>query len=500
MLVALTPIALLAYALLALLASAIAYRFRRLLLGGIPHISAEAMGLYRIVFGAALFWLMANLLRLPDTSAPGGSASEAALWDPWPWVEYLATHWHVRDALQIATLVAIGCFTLGLRARVAYVLVAAGFVVRLLVAQEYGVGSHAWVLLPLVLAPLVLVPWSDGLSVDNFIRRRRRRPPRGRGPGPHYGLAVWFPGFVLGCVWAAAAGTKIRKTDWEWVTSGAVRYHWAEDHLSAPLSWGAWVATHHDLAVLFSAAAVAIEALFITHVLFRSEWIRLAYGFLALSLLAGFYAFQGVFWHAWWIPLLAFLPWEAIVRFAKRQAGRDSPSALSARPSSAPARWYAAVAVIVAVIGVQQLAISRADVEQMPFFSNYPMYSSTWESPDAFNEIVAPTKFYTYEYEDVDGGGTQPTDITTRVKALRVDSALRDATTWRFRYPGEPLDPSTQAAVAKARASYEQRFGVPLRRVRVTSHARVFDFNDGRLRAAHAAPPVMIDLRTLRVS
>jgi len=196
---------------------------------------------------------------------------------------------------------------------------------------------------------------------------------------------------ALGCAWLAAAGAKMRFGGAEWVTGGAVRYHWAEDVLNSKVGWGSWIAGHDWAAVLFSGAGMAAEALFITHALFRSEWVRLAYGVVGASLLGGFYLFQGVYWHAWWVVLLFFLPWQAITDLLARAVPRlrSEPARTGGRLS----RPGLAVAAIAAILLVQQLVMSLERVEQMPFFSNYPMYSETSASPEAFNARVAPIKY-----------------------------------------------------------------------------------------------------------
>lgn len=473
---------LLVYGVLAVIAGAVLYRFRRRLLGGIPDLSATALGLFRLAFGAALLYGMNEVLRLPDAAAPGGSADEAVLWEAWGWVDYLAGHWNVRDAIYVATLVAIVAFTLGVFTRVAYVAVVAGFLVRLLVAQEYGFVSHVWVLFPLVLVPLVVVRWGDGLSVDELLRRRRGLPSAARPPGPHYGVAVWLPGLALGIVWLAAAVAKLGRSGIEWATEGAVRYHWAEDHLSAPVSWGAWIAGHEEVAIAFSVAGLLAEALFITHALVRNQWVRLGYGLTALALLSGFYLFQGVFWFPWWSVLLVFLPWQALA-----SALGDAGSA-AARGTPSP-RWYAVLAAIVAVMLVQQVAISRGGIEQMPFFSNYPMYSNTSESPEVFNRQRAPVKWYRYTILREDG-----TDITAETESLGLASAIQDAVAWRLREPDLPLDDDLRQALATAHAAYVQRSGEPLPSVRVVVDAREFDFTGGDLRDLPDPAPVELDL------
>ena len=493
----LTPFLIAAYAVLAAVLAFVLWRLRGIFLRGIPDLSATAMGLFRIVFGLALFRALDTYLELPDGPAVGGPDRESGLWETWGWVEGLAANPGLRDTIYTATMVAVVLFTVGLFARAAFVAAAIGIIVHLNVAEEYLVGSHQWVLFPFVLAPLVLVPWGDGLSLDRVLRRRLGREAPRRPPGPHYGLAVWLPGLVLGIVWLAAAAAKLVIGGTEWVTGGAVRYHWAEDHLNAPLGLGAWVAGQEPVAILLSAAGVGIEALFFTHLLFRSQWIRAAYGVVALSLLAGFYGMQGVFWFSWWLLLLAFVPWEAIVRLVRRERPVLRREREGRRSALSP-RLAAGVAGVMAVLGVQQLAISRAGVEQMPFFSYYPMYSRTWESPDAFNAGLSPTKFYRYEYlVPAPGGGW--TDITGRVAELSDGFVLRDAALAELIGPEHDFRPPTPEALAQLSDAYQAKFGEPLRTVRVVTRSREFDFEEGELRPGPRFPPVTVDLDDARV-
>ncbi|HWT21986.1 MAG TPA: hypothetical protein VN213_00615 [Solirubrobacteraceae bacterium] len=485
------------YAVAVAILAVLVHRFRRLVFRGVPDLSAPAVGLLRIALGLALLRALPRL-ELPDAAPGGGSESEAALWGPAGWVEYLGTHWDLRDALLTATFVALVAFTVGAAARIAYALAVLGIVVRLTVAQEYGVGSHAWVIAPLVLAPLVIVRWGDALSVDALVRRLRRRPSAARPPGPHYGLAVWLPGLTLGCAWAAAAYAKLHNTGIEWITSGAVRYHWAEDYLSAKVDWGGWVAGNEPVAIFLSACGVGIELLFVTHIFFRSQWVRLAYGLAGASLLAGFYLFQGVLWYAWWTILLFFLPWQAMADLlargvaAVRRAGRGATE----RPADRFAflgRTAPVAAAIVAFLVVQQAAMAREGVEQMPFFSNYPMYSYTRESPAEFNAELAPIKFYRYRV--LAEGAGPPRDVTSRLDPNQV-GYLRDAALWRMRYGDDPLDEDQREALATVRDSYRERFGEDLRRVRLLTTPRLFDFANGGLttKGAPRVPPFEIDL------
>lgn len=497
-----TPLTLVVSSLVASALAVLLYRYPRLGFRGVPVLSPEAMGLFRIVFGLALFVGMAHHLQLPDAPPPGGSPGEAELWEAWGWVDWLGDHWGWRDGIQTLTLVAIVCFTIGLLPRAAYVLVVVGFVVRLLVAQEYGAVSHQWVLYPLALLPLMLVPWGDGPTVDTIVRRRLGRAVPSREPSPRYGLAVWLPGLALGIVWLAAAAAKLDVSGPAWVTGGAVRYHWAEDHLAAPTSWGAWVAGQESLAVVLSGAGLAVEALFITHVLFRSQLVRFGYGLVAFSLLLGFYLMQGLVWYGWWTIILAFVPWEALARLARRAAGALRAAATTTTAAGAGTGLPAlspAVSVVVALMLSQQLAISHASIEQMPFFSNYPMYSYTRASPEAFNEEVAPYKFFRYRAFSLDGTAA-PRDISHELDVANALSILHEIGVWLERHPGQRLDPALTAKLADVRARYEARYGTSLRRLRLTGERRVFDFDHGRLVVVGQLPPVTVDFDALTVS
>jgi hypothetical protein len=493
--VPLTLVTIAIYAVLGAILAFVVYRLRSLAFRGIPHFSAQAMGLFRIAFGVMLTYGFLVRLSLPDTPALGGTPGEAELWRAWGWVEWLSLHVAARDAVGTITVVALVLFTVGLVTRAAYAVAAVGLVVWLLVAQEYGSVSHAWAPHAILLVALLIVPWGEGLTVDEWLRRRRGRSPRAGPPGPRYGLSVWLPGLVLGTAWLAAALSKLVGSGLAWVTGGAVRYHWAEDFLSAPTSWGAWIAGHDPLPVLFSGAGLGVEALFILHVFFRHPLARLGFGLLAASLLLGFYLFQGVFWYGWWMLLIAFLPWEAIARrlplarLGRRAEGREG---MRLRPGLVSP----VLAVLVAAILTQQAAISLASVEQMPFFTNYPMYSWTFESPEQFNARVAPTKFYRAQVTDMTGGARrditdQAYDVDMRgpLSAAVVEALGDDAPSWT---PKE-----IRNRLTSARELYEHRYGERLRRVEVRLQRRVFDFDGGGLRTVGVDPPVVIDLAAL---
>jgi hypothetical protein len=158
-----------------------------------------------------------------------------------------------------------------------------------------------------------------------------------------------------------------------------VKYHFITDAHNAPLDWGLQLAGHPRLAVLAAFIAVAIEALVITAAFSRSEGYRLAMGLAALGLLGGFRLLMGVFWPAWWIPLLGFLPW-------RRLSWSSTPATAPSRTVSSPT--WVQYAMLLAVIG-QQIVVSTLRVERSPMFTHYPMYSSTYASGTAFNAALA---------------------------------------------------------------------------------------------------------------
>jgi predicted DCC family thiol-disulfide oxidoreductase YuxK len=73
-----------------------------------------------------------------------------------------------------------------------------------------------------------------------------------------------------------------------------------------------------------AAGGVLFEATFILGILFRSPWIRLAFAAGAVSFLAGLYLFQGIQWEAWWILLVALLPWQPLAAGVRRLLPRST--------------------------------------------------------------------------------------------------------------------------------------------------------------------------------
>ena len=153
-----------------------------------------------------------------------------------------------------------------------------------------------------------------------------------------------------------------------WILNGTVKYHFLSDSRQAMVDWGLRLGHYPWAAVLLSFAAIAVESLVIVGVISCAYRYRLVAGLAALSLLLGFWLFQGLLWPAWWILLLSFLPWHMVA------PARESP--LSAREAS---KWRLAVPTLTA-LGVLQLVITTMRIEVAPLLSSYDMYSTSYVS------------------------------------------------------------------------------------------------------------------------
>jgi hypothetical protein len=180
-----------------------------------------------------------------------------------------------------------------------------------------------------------------------------------------------MPRLVLAVMFAAAAVAKLRNSGLAWILNGTVKYHFLTDVSRAPVEWGLAVGRHPVLAVLLSAGAVLVEAL-ILPLMVTSQFFA-AIGILAL--LVGFWLFQGLFWPAWWILLLAFLPWRHMAGTIVRSPGRPAD-----QPAMPTMLQRAAIVGIIALQGV----VSTYKIEWPPVLSTYDMYSTTYADPQAY--------------------------------------------------------------------------------------------------------------------
>ena len=296
--------------------SAALYYARAFVARHLPALSTQGLSLFRIVWGLALLHVLPNLRNgIHDAPFPRADQRSDDHVVNLGLAHWLASHPGFVRAFGTITVVALIMFVFGAFARLAYAVAAIGFLFHGL-ASAMAQGLHDWGLPILAIVTLVVIPWGDGFGVDQLVRRLRGRPDPVR--SSIYGLAIWLPGLWLGIAWLSAAETKIHHSGLAWITGGAVRYHFVQDAPHAATDWGLWIASHPWAAVLFSGAGVAFEATFVLHVFFRNAWIRLGFAAGAALFLGGLYAFQGIRWEAWWIILVALLPWEPAASALRR--------------------------------------------------------------------------------------------------------------------------------------------------------------------------------------
>jgi len=417
----------------------------------VPPLSASQLGLFRIVFGAALLLVCLDesvFLRAPLPRELHRSYS------PLAGIEFV--HWMAATGPALTTgavvvYLALTAFIAGLWTRVAYCVVTLGFLTHALVVLQSS-GVHNLGMLAVTMLGLLVVPWGDGLSLDARFARSTRRTGRST---HEYGFAIWLPGLTLGVGFLAAAVAKLTFGGLAWVTEGAVKYHFVEDAANAPTSLGLWVASHPTAAVVMSMGAVALEGLFVLNVLKPSPAWRVASGLCGVWLLLGFYLFHGVFWPGWWLLLLVFLPWQ--------YWNRPIPPVSDRTPTLA---WpYGAVVV---VLLVAQLYASTTRTEVEPLLTWFPMYAHTWRSTEAF-DAAREERLSRFSFRVGDR------DITEWVEQEGAWDAMVAAAT----HERSELQESQLSSLRFLRMRYEAVFGGTSPGVEVRRDRDAFDWTSG---------------------
>jgi hypothetical protein len=345
----------------------------------IPSGSPEQVAVFRVVFGFALLALflaqrVGPVSVLEGTNAltplhrwllaPFARAPQITLW-VLPWLL-------VWSALFIA----------GATSRLSYVMLTVGaFAWATLMTTR--VGYHTVSVLLVALICLIPSRWSDAWSVDAWWRQRKGNTPVVRPNPKEYGYTIWMPGVVIGVIFAAAAVAKLRESGIAWILNGTVKYHFLSDAAAAPLDWGLRVGRYPHVAVALSLGAILIESTIVFGAFARTYRYRAIAGAAAAALLGGFALFQGLFWPAWWLLLISFLPWHRVA--ALRMPFADPPS-----PDR---RWLALQPIIVIVFIAEQLLVSGLTLEGGPVFSTYGMYSNTYDSPAGY-EAQSTTSYW----------------------------------------------------------------------------------------------------------
>ena len=329
----------------------------------VPELDAGALRDFRIVLGLGVLWVAWSM---PIVSIPPDRLQHRAVIDL-DFIDVVAASPQACGGVRVAMLACALLFTVGISSRLAWSAFVLAFFVATLVNLESG-SAHDLGLPLITFLGWIAVPWGDAV---------RGRHPTARGPNHVYGFAIWWPGVTLGIALLAAAYAKIRLSGLAWITGGAVKYHFVTDADNAPVDWGLWVASHPSAAVLLSLAAIIIEATFILNVCGRGPWMRLAAGAAALGLFTGLYLFQGIYWPAWLVLLVAFLPWTS--------RNRTSDTHAHTNVTALPTLRRAQVAVVALVV-CSQVYASAIQLEAEPVLSSFPMYSRTYASPAQFDE------------------------------------------------------------------------------------------------------------------
>jgi hypothetical protein len=354
----------------------------RSIAGRIPAASAEQVAAFRIVFGLALLALFLQQ-RVGPASVLQSTNALTALhqWLIAPFVRApFLTQWVLPWLLCWTVL-----FIVGAASRFSYLMLTFGaFAWAALMTTRLGYHMVSALLVALV----CLLPsrWGDAWSVDAWWRRRRPGTPVEARSPREYGYTTWIPGVVIGVAFAAAALAKLRDSGIAWILNGTVKYHFLSDAASAPLDWGLRVGLYPKLAIALSFAAILIESLIVFGAFARSYVYRAAAGIAAAALLSGFALFQGIFWPAWWLLLVSFLPWHRLVRNSMPLQSADASLTRDvARLRLQP--------LIVIVFIAQQLLVSGLSLEAGPALSTYGMYSNTYDSPEAY-ESQSTTSYW----------------------------------------------------------------------------------------------------------
>jgi len=353
----------------------------RAIVARIPAGSAEQVAVLRIIFGVALLALF-----LEQRVGPAFVLQRTNALTPlhqWLLTPFLrapnVTQWVLPWLLVWSVL-----FIAGAKSRVSYLMLTFGAFAWATVMTT-RLGYHMVSVLLVALLCLIPSRWGDTWSVDAWWKRRNLKVPARTGSPREYGYTMWIPGVVVGVIFAAAAMAKLHESGIAWILNGTVKYHFLSDAASAPLDWGLRVGLYPKLAVALSFGAILIESTIVFGAFARKYVYRAIAGIGGVALLSGFALFQGLFWPAWWLLLVSFLPWH---RFA-----RPSMPLPSASVSAADVGRMRLQPLIVIVFVAQQLIVSALSLEAGPAISTYGMYSNTYDSPEAY-ESQSTTSYW----------------------------------------------------------------------------------------------------------
>ena len=163
---------------------------------------------------------------------------------------------------------------------------------------------------------------------------------------------------------------------------------------------------------------------------------------------------------------IAFLPWPLLDRGRVASGARAAPL----RP------WHV---WLLGALVVQQVLVSATATQVEPLISDYPMYSSTFESPDAF-EVIRYRKLQRLLFESAGA------DVSERVHAIKnapenLLNAAEDLAS------GDEVREQVMTSLRGVRSEYQTRYGVNLDLVTVIAERVTFDWQQGRFN-----PPTLV--------
>ncbi|HXG90395.1 MAG TPA: hypothetical protein VNJ02_18875 [Vicinamibacterales bacterium] len=432
----------------------------------IPPVSATELGVFRVLFGSGVGWILYDM-RLPAQPFPPELHLRSQRLAEWEWVHALATRTEQVALLEWSMIALAGVFAVGLLSRLSFAMLVAAATVWTLVRLTHT-GVHNWSALFVTLWAMLPVRWGDGFSLDALIRRWRGKAIDPAVRRAAYGYALWIPGLVFGAAMAAAGAAKLTQSGFAWITNASVKYHFLADARSAPVDWGLRVASNHELALALSAAAIVTECGLILAVLVPG-WIgRLPFALAAAGLLLGFYFFQNELWLAWWLLCLAFfVPWPGLVRLL---TWRWRPPTVNVTRGLAAGQILA-----IAVVCGLQLAAAILRVEHAPIMSDYPMYSTTYASIEEFEEREAVSPIFHFAVRFADGVQAHASEV---FEQLEIDESVREA------YRAVERDSTDSARVAPVIAEAERQlvahYQQPITAIIVLTDQEAFDWATGR--------------------
>jgi TQO small subunit DoxD len=247
---------------------------------------------------------------------------------------HLFLGWGFRPGFEILGTVffisiAAGALSLiGLLTNLSLVVFAATSVYLQAYLYSFGDFHHPEAVMMIALSLLALSPSGRVLSLDAWLRRRRRDDAasmldvRSEFAGWPLKLIQWF--FVL--MYLSAVWSKLSLSGLDWANGYTLQFYLARDGFRWGSPFGVWMSQFHLFILLGQIGVLLFQSTFALAVIFpKLRWIYVPAG-LGLHVMI-FLTLRAPFFQ--WIALYAvFIPWSEAVRLVRDQlkgSGRSSP-------------------------------------------------------------------------------------------------------------------------------------------------------------------------------